>query len=82
MRRLALTTAIVLSVALAPRLAAAASGDPAIINNWARMDKCYKDSFEKFPDFTREAEIARQKFVKKCQVQYSVNSSLPLILRH
>ena len=81
MRRLALTTAIVLSVALAPRLAAAASGDPAIIDNWARMDKCYKDSFGKFPDFTKEAEVARQRFVKRCQVQYSVNTARPLILR-
>jgi hypothetical protein len=82
MRHLALMTAIVLSVALAPRLAAAASGDPAIIDNWARMDKCYKDSFDKFPDFTKEAEIARQRFVRKCQVQYSLNTSRPLILRH
>jgi hypothetical protein len=82
MRRLALAAAIVLSAALAPRLAAAASGDPAIIDNWARMDRCYRESFEKFPDFTKRAEIDRQQYVRKCQVQYSLNTSRPLILRH
>lgn len=82
MRRLALTVAIVLSVVLAPRLAAAASGDPAIVDNWAHMDKCYRDSFDKFPDYTKEAEIARQRFVRKCQVQHSLGTARPLILRH
>jgi hypothetical protein len=82
MRRLGLTIAAVLIVALAPRVASAAAGDPTIIDNWANMDKCYKTSFEKFPDYTKEAEQERQKFVKKCQVQYSLGTSRPLLLRH
>ena len=83
MRHLGLSIAVMLVLALAPpRGAEAASGDPTIINNWANMDRCYKASFEKFPDFTKEAEVERQKFVKKCQVQYSLGTSSPLLLRH
>ena len=82
MRHLGLSMAVMLLVALAPHGVRAASGDPTIVDNWANMDRCYKASFEKFPDFTKEAELERQKFVKKCQVQYSLGTSRPLLLRH
>jgi hypothetical protein len=84
MRRLvgsSLAVALILALALVPRGAEAAAGDPQIVDNWANMDRCYKESFMKFPDYTKEAELARQQFVRKCQVRYSLNSSRPLILR-
>lgn len=81
MRILAPALVAFLMVMLVPRFADAASGDPAIINNWANMDKCYRQSFAKFPDYTKEAEIERQKFIRKCQVTYSIQTSQPLILR-
>lgn len=81
MRRLGLSVAAALILALAPRVADAGGGDPTIVDNWANMDRCYKLSFEKFPDFTKEAELARQQFVRKCQVRYSLGTARPLILR-
>jgi hypothetical protein len=82
MRRLVGSSLVVaLILALAPRGAEAAAGDPQIVDNWANMDRCYKESFLKFPDYTKEAELARQQFVRKCQVRYSLNSTRPLILR-
>jgi hypothetical protein len=79
--RLGLGIVAVLTLVLAPRTADAAAGYPDITDNWSNMDRCYKASFDKFPDFTKEAELARQKFVRKCQVQYSLGTSRPLILR-
>jgi hypothetical protein len=81
MRRIGLSIAALLILALAPHAADAAAGNPEVIDNWANMDRCYKLSFEKFPDFTKEAELERQKYVRKCQVQYSLGTARPLILR-
>ena len=82
MRRLVGSSlAVALILALAPRSAEAVSGAPEIVDNWSNMDRCYKESFEKFPDFTKEAELARQQFVRKCQVRYSLGAARPLILR-
>ncbi|MBV8652032.1 MAG: hypothetical protein JO255_11240 [Alphaproteobacteria bacterium] len=80
-RLLGLGIAAALILALAPRGAEAVTGSPEIVDNWANMDRCYKESFAKFPDFTKEAELARQQFVRRCQVRYSLNSARPLILR-
>jgi hypothetical protein len=82
LRRLALMIAALSIFGLAPGGAHAAAGDPTIVDNWANMDKCYRQSFEKFPDYTKEAELERQKFVRKCQVQYSIGTYRPLLLRH
>jgi putative heme degradation protein len=78
---LGLCIAAALIPALAPRAVEAAAGAPEIVDNWANMDRCYKESFAKFPDFTKEAELARQQFVRKCQVRYSLGTSRPLIIR-
>ena len=81
MRHLAPVLAAFLIGVLVPRFADAARGDPSIVDNWANMDRCYRASFDKFPDFTKEAEVERQRFTRKCQVRYSLNSGRPLLLR-
>jgi hypothetical protein len=73
--------AALLIVMLVPQFADAATGDPAIVDNWAYMDKCYRLSFDKFPDYTKEAAIKRRQFVRKCQIEYSIETGRPLILR-
>lgn len=39
---------------------------------WSRDDKCAREAFGKFPDFTREALAKREQFVRRCEIAAGV----------
>lgn len=83
MRHLALTIAAVAAASILPlRAATAGNLAPDQQQTWKNMDSCYKQSFLKFPDQTKEGEEQRKKFVKTCQIQPSITSPQAVILRN
>jgi hypothetical protein len=68
MRRLALATVLLLggAVALTPAPASATTNQRTAQKTWSDSDKCTKQAFEKFPDYTAEETAKRDAFVRRC----------------
>jgi hypothetical protein len=75
----AVPAVILLALTLAPAFAMAASSrTPQVEQTWNILDRCRRQSFEKFPDQTKAGEEQRRRYVKSCQLALSGGSTLPL----
>ena len=73
--------AILLALALplaAPSAVVAAGRAPQVEQAWSVLDRCRRQSFEKFPDQTKAGEEQRRRYVKSCQQERS-GSTTPLL---